>query len=103
MTRVNVNLREGLYEDVDLSARQAKCYCGRTEPSDSRIAAMGFFEYRGAGSDSAVHHCGTCGYYDTAHLTINPLTGREGITEHDFVQRGASEFDSFYCGCRGWD
>lgn len=87
------------------TTRVAKCYCGRTEPVDTNIVRMGFYEFQGEGSEWATTLCAAerCGYRDTVHQAINPHTGREGITDHEFVARGARDHDTFYCGCRGWD
>lgn len=83
-----------------IEGRRARCYCGEETESTNPLAS--FVQYRGPGSGWAVDHC-RCGYARVAHLKWNPLTGRAGITDHEFEERGPSEFDSFYCGCRGWD
>jgi len=83
-----------------LGDRQAKCFCGATAPSHkSRLA---FFQYLGEGSRNATERC-ACGYSEVVHHPINAVTGRAGITDHAFEPVGAEEYDSFYCGCRGWD
>jgi hypothetical protein len=88
----------------DLTGRVATCGNGRrcdsTRPSGWSLA---FFEYRGEGSRDATETCGTCGMHEVVHAEINPSTGRPGVTTHPFVQRGAYDTDSFYCGCAGWD
>lgn len=105
MTRVNLNIREATIEDVDLTGRVARCACGKERPSAEVVGY--FLEYDGEGSDWAERLCDFrvtgCGMYDTVHQPINPHTGREGITDHEFVKRGPAEKDRFYCGCRGWD
>jgi hypothetical protein len=93
-----------------LLTRTARCYCGAERPSSPSLA---FFEFRGDGSDFA-KHC-TCGYAECAHDPAHMETlvhGRDGkrrptVVESGrcdgFTPRGGAEFDSFYCGCRGWD
>lgn len=39
-----------------------------------------------------------CGYSIEAHLPEHPHRVR-----HEFKPRDAAPFDSFYCGCMGWD
>lgn len=81
-----------------LSGRQARCSCGATCPSDGTAPGykdIPFFTYRGPGSKEARESC-VCGYYREAH-------GKPNIRCDDFRPRGPAEFDSFYCGCRGWD
>ncbi len=86
-TRTYVGAKEARERGL-LAGRQARCSCGQTCASDG--AAPGFidvpfFEYWGPGSMKAEEQC-VCGYYRAAH----------GKREPD-------QFDSFYCGCRGWD
>jgi len=85
----------------DLTGRQAKCHdCGKTVPSAFTLA---FFEYRGEGSERATKMC-KCGYSLAAHSPFNRINA---ILKEDkcsgFEAHGAYEFDSYYCGCRGWD
>jgi hypothetical protein len=88
----------------DLTDRVATCSgglrCDSTKPSGRNLA---FFEYRGEGSRAATETCGTCGMAEGAHGEINKTTGRPGVTSHPFVERGAYDTDSYYCGCAGWD
>lgn len=85
---------------IDLSTRQARCSsCAGVGPSSN---ALPFFEYTGEGSRRATENC-TCGMHAVVHQEINPSTKRPGVTDHEFTARGALEFDTFYCGCRGWD
>jgi hypothetical protein len=77
-------------QTINLEGRLAECMCGNKEPSSTNLA---FFEFRGVGSRSAVETC-ECGYYEVAH----PNRYCE-----QFKPRGPYEFDTFYCGCRGWD
>jgi hypothetical protein len=91
----------------DLSGRLAKCGCGAKKPSSPSLA---FFEFRGPGSRTANDTC-KCGYALAAHDPIemarNVPSNRCTVVElgkcKGFEPRGAYEFDSFYCGCRGWD
>lgn len=90
--------------------RFAKCSCGRTEPSDN-YARLAFFEFRGKDSEWSKKGC-KCGYFEGPHdaehmRRLGP--GRRTVVEDGrcregkFTPRGPAEFDSFYCGCRGWD
>lgn len=83
----------------DLTGRTAKCTCGASAPSSPALA---FFEYRGPGAGRATCAVGDCIFLESVHQPINPHTGRPGVTDHTFVAR-TYDFDSFYCGCRGWD
>lgn len=87
-------------ETPDLTDRFARCHVGG--PAVPSSFDLAFFEFRGEDSESALMHC-TCGYTLPAHEAINPFTKRPGITDHPFTARGASEYDNYYCGCRGWD
>lgn len=80
-------------------ARVAKCGCGRAEPSSKHLA---FFQDRGPDSKDAQHTCKQCHYYDVAH-TPEVMARNKNLKCTDFEPHGAFEFDSFYCGCRGWD
>ena len=79
----------------DLTGRQARCGCGRIEPSDPDHLA--FFEYTGPGSREATDTC-ECGYAKVAHDEDRITCKRGG-----FTARGPREFDRFYCGHSGWD
>lgn len=97
-----------------LIGRTARCYCGAVRPSSTDLA---FFEYRGEGSETAVTRCAVCRYGAIAHDPTAPhmarVEGKYGKTryqtfmermgQHDFTPLGGQEFDSYYCGCRGWD
>jgi hypothetical protein len=89
--------------NFDLTGRIAKCsYCGKQAESSR---GLWFFEYLGEGSEHARRKCAVCGYYDVAHMEINPSTGRPGhnYESHGFFPAGAAEFDRYYCACRGTD
>lgn len=92
--------------------RLARCGCGATVPSDTDSIA--FFEDRSAGSRAATNSCKHCGYsecaHDPAHMeTLVHLNGKRRPTQVEagrcpgFEPKGEWEFDSYYCGCRGWD
>lgn len=103
-----------------LTGRLAKCTsCKRTAKS---ITFPSLFNYEGPESREAANHCShetepkpewrykypdvkvwRCGYAPCAHLPINPLTDRPTTLDHDFVPSEGAEFDTWYCGCRGWD
>ena len=85
-----------------LENRTARCHCGRTEPSNVKLA---FFEYRGEGSRQATESCAHCPYNSTAHERARDITQTHlaQLREHEFESHGAFEYDGFYCGCNGWD
>lgn len=91
----------------NLDGRLARCACKRTVPS-TLDGSLAFFEFRGEGSRAATDTCGICGYAERAHdpeRTLNHL--HQSVVQlgkcTGFVARGAFEYDSYYCGCRGWD
>lgn len=87
---------EIIAESPNLAGRKAKCGdCDRVVDSNESLA---FFEYKGEGSRRALEIC-TCGYSKTAH----EITNVENGSCSNFTPHGAYEYDSYYCGCRGWD
>ncbi len=96
-------------EPPDLRHRQARCGCGAIEASDCKKLA--FFEYRGDGSPAALTSCKKCGYHAVAHdpeecrkrVPSNRLTVVEQGKCPGFEAHGPWEFDTFFCGCAGWD
>lgn len=88
--------------------RMARCGCGRTEPSSKDLA---FFKDRSDGSEDAVRSCKHCGYFECAHdseaMAKNVPNNRQTVIERGlckgFEPHGTYEFDSYYCGCWGWD
>lgn len=90
-----------------LIGREAKCICGRTVPS-TEYERLAFFEFRGAGSQKATETCKHCHYTTVAHQDDAPVwpNGKTAVQTHGcpgFEPIGPWEFDSYYCGCRGWD
>jgi len=80
-------------------SRLARCLCGRTEPASKDLA---FFVYRGPNSEYAKKVCEVCGCYETAH--IPSIQSRRGSLVCSQFKRGTGhEYDTYYCGCRGWD
>lgn len=75
--------------------RMAKCAYG-CNPVPSH-QGLPFFEFKGEDSKEAKIVCKNCRYYDVAHGK-----GHKQVCEN-FVPHGTFEFDSYYCGCRGWD
>lgn len=63
---------------------------------------LAFFEYRGEGSNWATQKC-HCGKFEVAHRGPQMGAWVRNPPDHDFEPRGADEFDSYYCGCFGWD
>lgn len=96
-----------------LAGRTAKCSCGATCASDSPRAA--FVEYHGPRSRYAAVTCKHCRFHDVAHEPAHMaklVPGRDGKRRPTVVEDGTCpgfesigpvEFDSYYCGCRGWD
>lgn len=86
-----------------LVGRTARCSCGRTCPSDGSAPGfkdVPFFQYWGPGSEKATEQC-RCGFNRVAH-SPEAFRGR-GIDCKTFEVREPDQFDSFYCGCRGWN
>jgi hypothetical protein len=80
--------------------RDAQCpYCNKLEPSSLNLA---FFEDRSVETDRTTCAHQGCYFVRAVHQPVNPATGRAGITDHTFIPR-TYHYDSFYCGCRGWD
>jgi hypothetical protein len=84
------------------TGRWAKCSCGRTEPSTEDLA------FRQTAAQRAHDRCAQCGYAEVAHTP--EVRARKHLVwkmgdGHEFVATDPStfEFDTFYCGCRGWD
>lgn len=89
-------------EIINLEGRMAKCICGTLIPSvDARRMYPTFFTYRGPGSQTAVHICKHCRYYDVAHTDENRR--RNQIICDQFEPIGDVGTDEFYNGCEGWD
>ena len=86
-------------EDIDLTGREARCTCGKTMPSSTGLA---FFEYRGDNSEAAVKFCKTCAYAEHAHEIKGTVKHLQHCCD-TFEPHGAWDYDSFYCGCKGWD
>lgn len=89
------------------TTRQARCICGALRPS-TELIGDGFFTDLSPEAEAARplknRSCGAdrCGYNEGVHHEVNVFTGRPGITDHAYVPR-VYEYDSWYCGCRGWD
>ena len=79
----------------NLEGRRARCVCGQLRPSSLDLA---FFEFRGVGSPEGKRTCKNCRYYEVAHKP----GAHNGICKN-FESIRAFEYDSFYCGCYGWD
>lgn len=89
----------------DLTHRLARCcHNGTIKKSSNDLA---FFEYLGPGSERALTLC-NCGFTKSAHDYNWPSGNRVSKTppqrmcDH-FTAHGAWAYDSYYCGCRGWD
>ena len=94
----------------DLTYRVARCTCGRTTPS-TLDGSLAFFEFCGEGSPRATDICGECHYascaHDPAYMAKNVPSNRKTVIEQGkcsgFRPQGMLAFDSYYCGCRGWE
>jgi hypothetical protein len=95
--------------EAALRDREARCTCGQTRPSTDAIQGrLAFFEFRGEGSRSATEQCQHCGYAVVAHGPDAPVwkSGKTAVETHGcpgFEPKGDWGYDTYYCGCRGWD
>lgn len=84
--------------------RMAQCtYCKVERPS-AESESLAFFQDRGPGFCNDT--CKVCRYYEVAHYPnasrVNPEVPKQ--CQHSFEPMiEGYPFDSFYCGCRGWD
>ena len=85
--------------------RVAKCAsCDSTRPSAER-ATLAFFEDKSKCDDTCKH----CHFHRVAHepegvaRNVDPRTVIETGECTGFEPHGAWAWDSYYCGCRGWD
>lgn len=74
--------------------REAKCHCGKIESSRKTLP---FFEDRDGESRLAKILCKHCQYYDVAHNKGHK------VVCNNFTPHGEFQYDSFYCGCNGWE
>lgn len=83
----------------NLDNRKSKCpHCQNIVASSMGLP---FFKYKGPGSYEAKITC-KCGYYKKAHKKeVGPTEFK--IECKRFRQHGPWEYDSHYCGCRGFD
>ena len=83
----------------NLEGRQATCTCGNLKQSSTNLP---FFEFLGPGATDDT--CANCGYYEIAHTRkqAGESTSRLICDQFKPLTEGR-EFDSYYCGCRGWD
>ena len=94
---------------TNLEGRQARCICDKKIPSVVAANDRAFFEYRGPGSSYSTDGCKHCGYSKVAHFNeASHMQGRRTVVEQGYCpgyeqSTEGREFDSFYCGCRGWD
>lgn len=87
-------------------------YCGRSWVGDESVPGhapvesspdLAFFQFLGPGGANE-KHCAVCGKYEEPHLRVTSVArGAKRIDDHVFVPREPLDFDSYYCGCRGWD
>ena len=83
--------------------RMARCRCGYERPSCERETLFGFTD-RSLNSDWSQKHCRHCGKYEVAHHPGCSKVQPDRYERHQFEPRNeAAEFDTFYCGCDGWD
>jgi hypothetical protein len=81
--------------------RMALCHCGDTRPSSERL--FGFTD-KSLNSAWVKRHCRHCGKHEVAHYPGCSAVAPDQYERHQFEPRNeAADFDSFYCGCEGWD
>ena len=81
--------------------RMARCRCGYIRPSSERAKLFGFTD-RSLASEQK--YCRHCGKYEVAHYPGCSQAQPDQYERHQFEPREeAAEFDTFYCGCDGWD
>jgi hypothetical protein len=84
---------------VPYEGRMARCSCGEMQPSSPDLFGLTDLSADGA---RASETCGTCRYSIVAHTDEIRSRPNSRVCD-DFIPLGGQEFDSFYCGCRGWD
>lgn len=90
----------GAYSSSSCDAGRDAAICRCTRPSSPDLA---FFEFCGAGSRAAAL-CTHCGYAESAHTEGRcPKTARRRPAGTHYRAQGGQPFDTFYCGCHGWD
>jgi hypothetical protein len=83
--------------------RMARCRCGYTRPSSERATLFGFTDMS-LSSDWLQKSCRHCGKYEVAHHPGCSQAQPNMYERHQFEPRNeAAEFDTFYCGCDGWE
>jgi hypothetical protein len=96
-----------------LEGRTARCpHCKRQRPSmDVVTGDLAFFEYRGPGNRDRCDVClvipavhdGT----DTHGKPLRPDSYPARLLAmhppHEYTDAIGATYDSYYCGCRGWD
>lgn len=100
----------------NLEGRIAKCgysspgryWYGTVEDHNKGVPSridLAFFEFKGEGSRIAMERCKECGFADVAHEgeKLGKWVRDADVKRHPFVPHGPYEFDSYYCGCYGWD
>jgi hypothetical protein len=86
-----------------MTERMARCYCGETRPSSEREKLFGFTDLSDT-SAWARETCRHCGKFEVAHHPGCSQVRPDQYERHAFEPREKGrEFDSYYCGCRGWD
>ena len=79
--------------------RMAVCSCGEMQPSSADLFGLTDLSADGA---RASESCGTCRYSIVAH-TDEIRSRPHSRVCGEFTPQGEQEFDTYYCGCRGWD
>ena len=83
------------------TVRMAKCTCGKEVPSTPSLL-------RTTAEQWAKDRCAVCCYALGAHSPesrVKPHMRRAMGDGHEFVPTppDARDYDTYYCGCRGWD
>lgn len=82
--------------------RMAKCSCGKEVPSTASLFG------RTTAEQWAKDRCAVCCYAPIAHAPetrSRPHMASKMIDGHEFTPTppDTRDYDTYYCGCRGWD
>jgi hypothetical protein len=94
-----LQIRGEITSVVPYEGRMARCSCGEMQPSSPDLFGLTDLSADGRHANKT---CGTCRYSIVAHTDEIQWGPAIGVCE-EFTPIGGQEFDSFYCGCRGWD
>jgi len=94
----------------NLEGRMARCEYstlrnGSPHPSNYQPSslALPFFIFKGEDSPKAKGQCAICPFHHQGSLPPEWAIKKGVVKPHDFTPHGPFEYDSYYCGCLGWD